>query len=165
MTFLFFISISFSFNKNAQATSMNNYGDIISSYTEVLDDSSYIEFKLYEKNIDDNILNVQALSNNTYTKAGTKSVIKYDSEKNKIWEYILIADFTINEGISSACTNINYSTQIYDSNWKFNNEGTSINNNIAKGKGIFTQTIFWFIKTQTVNIDVSIQCDNNGNLF
>lgn len=161
ITLLLFISISFLFNKNVQATSINNYGNIISSCTEEFDDSSYIEYKLYENNI----LDLQALSNNTYTKSGTKTVIKYDSENNKLWEYILTADFTINEGISSICTNVNYSTQIYDNNWKFNNEGTNINNNIANGKGNFTQTIFWFIKTQTINIDISIQCDNHGNLL
>lgn len=161
ITLLLFISISFLFNKNVQATSINNYGNIISSYTEEFDDSSYIEYKLYENNI----LDLQALSNNTYTKSGTKTVTKYDDNKNELWEYILTADFTINEGISSICTNVNYSTKIYETNWNFNNEGTNMINNTAYGKGSFHYTIFWFIKTQTINIDISIQCDNHGNLL
>lgn len=163
ITFLFFITIPFSFKNNIEAVSIRKYGNVLFNYTEILEDSSYIEYTLYENETP----NKQVLLNNsnTYNKIGTKTVTKYDDNKNELWEYILTADFTINEGISSICTNVNYSTKIYETNWNFNNEGTNMINNTAYGKGSFHYTILWFIKTQTINIDISIQCDNHDNLL
>ena len=69
----------------------------------------------------------------------------------------------INEGLSCACINSSYSTNIYKSTWSFSDGSSYYANNYARGLGIFKCKIL-FVTAQTVDIDVTLSCDVYGNL-
>lgn len=125
-----------------------------------LDDGSYITTELREEisDVSDSVLRSVSL-----TKKGSKTVTYYDNNGNISWKYILTGEFSVVEGMSAICTNSTYTENIYDNDWSFSNGSATKSVNVAYGVGTFKKKLL-FITTKTVNIDISITCDANGNL-
>ena len=125
------------------------------------DDGSYIVYSIKEFN--SYAPRSNEIIKDSYTKTSQKRVTKYGSDGSELWVYVLNATFFIETGISSECLSSSYSTTINDSSWKFSDGNSSFENNVAYGKGVFKNKVL-FITTQTVNIDIALTCDVNGNL-
>ncbi len=125
-----------------------------------LEDGSYITTELREEIF---VVNDSVLRSESLTKKGSKTVTYRDSNGNVDWEYILSGEFAFVEGVSAICTNATYTVHIYNDDWSFSNGSATKSSNVAYGVGTFKKKLL-FITTKTVNIDISITCDVNGNL-
>ncbi len=163
---LFFISLFFIVsNQNIEVVKLSNLnGDLlISTETETLNDGSYIVYELYEESSKSNNIMTYSLastysSNSSYTKTGTRTVTKYDSNDKLLWQYVLTATYFVNEGVSATCTSSSYSKTINNTFWKFSNGSTSYSDNTAYGKGKFTYKVLWLFSSDTINIDIELSC-------
>lgn len=125
-----------------------------------LNDGRYLEISLTvtEKN---DVLRSTGSSSQTY--AGDRTIVCKDENGNVEWEYILSAEFNVVEGVSSTCTNVSYTQNIYKSVWSFSDGGTSKSGNTAYGYGTFKRKAL-FITIEEQIIDLTITCDIYGNL-
>lgn len=137
---------------------------LIKSEKEEFNDGSYITYDLYESVNNASTFSLIKSSSTSYTKSGNKAVTKYDSNNKIIWQYILNATFTVDEGSSVICTNTSYTKTINNTFWKFSNGSTTYSGNTAYGKGKFTYKVLWLFSSETVNIDIKLTCDTYGNL-
>lgn len=141
---------------------------LISSESKVAKNGGYIVYDLYE-NVDDiSSYGVATASTyaaaSTYTKTGTKTVTKYDSNSKILWRYVLSATFTVNEGVSATCTSASYTKTINNTFWKFSNGSAKKSGATANGKGKFTYKILWLFSGETVSIDINLTCNQYGVL-
>ena len=164
--FLFTLIIfAFSINNNANALEINYLESndldmlLISTDRQTFEDGSYVVTTLYEYND----TQISSLSS-TITKDGEAKVNFYNSSNVLEWTYTLYASFDIVEGESAVCTNANYKYSISKSNWKFSDGNAYYEDNVAYGKGTFKYKMLGFITSNTRNINISITCDNYGNL-
>ena len=99
----------------------------------------------------------------SYTVNGDKNVSKYNSSNELIWRYTLYGTFSVENGVSAACTNASYDTVVNASSWSFSDCAATASGNTAYGVGT-VKNKFLFITLETVEIDISISCDVYGNL-
>jgi hypothetical protein len=136
---------------------MSNQFDIIYTNTEYLDDGSYIVYTISQENSGFIMLIDE------YSKTCQKTVTKYSNNDEVLWVYVLNATFLISDGVSSSCISTTYSTTINDTSWKFSDGNSYYNGNVAYGEGVFKNKVL-FVTIQTINIDISLTCDVNGNV-
>lgn len=154
--FAFFFLIANTDMSAAKAAEVSD--KILVSYeTEVLEDGSYLVSELYQQNSNQN-------ARATETIVGERVVTKYSASDKLLWTYTLIGYFTVFYGVSSECYHAEYVTDIQNNSWSFSDGYIYYNEDTAYGEGTFTYRILG-IKAQTVNIDVYIACDINGNLY
>lgn len=124
------------------------------------DDGGYIVIELVTVN------NNSAFStlSTTYTRTGSKTFTKYDSDDDLEWQYTLTGTFSVVSGVSATCTNATYTTNIEASKWSFSNGSATRSGNTAYGVGTFKYKLLGFIVTDTVDIDISITCNEYGTL-
>lgn len=158
-TFAFIMAIIFSFvfSISIFATESQTQYMPVDSKIVHFDDGSYIveTFRLFPQN------NYSKSSQNT--TQGTKSICYYTGDNELEWEYQLVGIFTFIPGVSSNCISATRNLFIHSDKWSFSNENTYHENNVAHGKGTFKKKVL-FITIKTVDIDVYITCDTNGNL-
>ena len=99
----------------------------------------------------------------TNTISGTKSMHYYSDENQLEWEYHLTGTFYFVPGISAECIGATHSKTIHSDNWSLSNESTYYENNVAHGNGTFKKKVL-FVTVKTIDVDLSITCDTNGNL-
>ena len=142
--------------KQVSATSESE-PTLVSTTTETLEDGSYIVTEIYETTSNTNS------RSNLYNKTGNKIVTKYSALNVVMWEYTLTASFVVDEGVDAMCSNAGYNYDIKDFTWEFYDGESSWVRNVARGVGTFECTIF-FVSAQIVDIDITITCDEYGNL-
>lgn len=125
-----------------------------------LDDGRYLEISITVTEKYD-VLRSTTSSSEIYT--GDKTIVCKDENGNVEWEYILSAEFNVVEGVSSTCTNVSYTQNIYKSVWSFSDGGTSKSGNTAYGYGTFKRKAL-FITLEEQIIDLAFTCDLYGNL-
>lgn len=91
------------------------------------------------------------------------SSIQYESDGSLAWRFTLTATFTYT-GTTAFCTSASYSKTIYNSAWSFSNGSATRSANTATGKGTFTKKVLG-ITTQTIPVNLTLTCDENGNVY
>jgi hypothetical protein len=147
-------------NVNAVSSSSSDDLVLISEETTYNYDTSYIKIKVYSSSL--NLIKIYN-TNRVYTKTGVSEVTRHESDGTIIWQYTLTGYFEINPGISCTCYNAIYSQYSNNSSWNFSNGAASCIDNAAYGQGTFKYKLL-LITFQTVNIDVRVMCDINGNI-
>ena len=141
---------------NVNASEIDENNDLISSEIIYHENGDYSIVKVYE----DKSLAIAT----TYTVTGKTKVENYSKSDNLLWTYTLTGYFEVNEGISVTCYNATFSKTIEHSGWSFSNGGASYSGNTAYGVGKFKYKIL-FVTVQTYNIDITVKCDVNGNIY
>ena len=85
-----------------------------------------------------------------------------DSNNNTLWKATLTATFTYN-GVTATCTAVSCSTTIYNSNWHENSVNTYPSGAAAIADVSMVRK-FLFITIETVNINITMLCDKDGNV-
>ena len=151
-------------NANSVGTvslSSNNV-TVVHSEITYFPDGSYIIDTVYE--IED-VGAVSTFSSAPYIRTGFRNVGSYMSNGSIIWQFTLSGTWTVTPGVSAVCTNSQITTTINNSTWKFSNGNSWTEANRAHGSGTFTQYSLWVIPVATVNVNIWLGCDVNGNLF
>ena len=118
-------------------------------------DGGYNIIRLYESIAND--------YRNTYTKTGVAEYLHYSNDNTLVWKYTLTGYFEVNQGVSSVCYDVDYSTQINSNGWHFYNDGTYYSGNTAYGAGTFKYKVL-MITINTINVNLSVTCDIYGNI-
>lgn len=140
-----------------KADKINNDYILISTDKIDLADGTYIIFTTYEA------VNNTSTRSNVFTKKGQKVATNYNSDNELLWTYTLNATYKVTYGISTYYTSANYATDIKNSNWKFSDGDAYFSANTAYGVGVFKYKLL-LITADTVDINLSLTCDVNGNL-
>ena len=98
-----------------------------------------------------------------YTKVGEKIVHLYDSDDVLQWTYKLVGKFKIVSGVSVACSESSYTSDIYVDEWSLTAHNNYISNNIAYGTATYKKKVL-FITTSTQDIKGSIGCNVYGDI-
>lgn len=132
---------------------------IVNTSTEyiLLDDGGYIKIELV-------VSDSPQTRASTFTKTGSKFVTNYDSDDNIIWQYTLTGSFLVESGVSATCTDSTYSTVSNSISWTFSNCSATRSGNEAFGVGTVKRKTLLLFVVETVDIDISIKCDVNGQL-
>ena len=162
-TISFFLAFLFIFLSAPSIFAEHNIALNGQSTTEIiyLDNGGYITITLVVDDLPS--LSRSSSKSASYTRFGEKSVASNDASGNLEWEYTLFGEFFVVEGVSAVCTNASYSENIYKSGWSFSDGDATQSGNTAYGVGTFKKKVL-FITVDTVNIDVQLSCDINGNL-
>ena len=131
------------------------YEKIISETTNYFEDGSFITILVSEGPI---TLSRTAM----YSKSGSKHFVFYDKDKVELWRFTVHGTFTVNPNISATCIEDSYDI-ISDSAWQNESVSTYHSGNQAIGDAVFIEK-YLFITIDTVNCNVVLSCDNNGNL-
>ena len=156
VSLLLFLVYCVLFTSSAPLAALQNTNEyyLISEKVEYCDDG-YNIIRLYES--------TESSYRNTYTKTGVAEYLHYSSDNTLVWKYTLTGYFEVNQGISSICYDVDYSTQINSNGWHFYNNGTYYNGNTAYGAGTFKYKVL-MITINTINVDLSVTCDIYGNI-
>lgn len=148
-----FASASLSARAEANNTA---HEKIISETTEYFEDGSSVTIIVAEEST--------ALTRaSIYSKSGSKHYVFSDKDDNELWRFTVHGTFTVNPGISVTCTKDSYSIDISDDTWHNESAATYHSGNQAIGDAAFVKK-FLFIPVDTINCNVILSCDNNGNL-
>ncbi len=127
------------------------------SYTEYYEDGSYT------------VTTVTAVKQNatarssSYVVVGRKFVDLYNSDDELQWQYKLIGEFQVVEGVSVVCISSTYESDIYDDNWSLKEHSNSYEDNFAYGTAVYKKKVL-FITTNTYNVNAELGCDRYGNV-
>lgn len=124
------------------------------SYTEYLDDGSYIIITIEQSPIG---------RSSTYTVTGRKHVELFNSSDELQWRYTLIGTYTVVDGVSAVCTNSTYSSTIYNDKWSLTAHSNRYSGNTAYGTATYKKKVL-FVTTSTQDIDIYITCDIYGSI-
>ena len=129
---------------------------IISVTTEYFEDGSSVTIIVSEEST--------ALTRaSTYSKSGSKHYVFSDQNNIEFWRFTVHGTFTVNPGISVTCTEDSYSIEISDDTWHNESASTYHSGNQAIGDAAFVKKLL-FIPIDTINCNVILSCDSNGNL-
>lgn len=136
--------------------SANCKSSVISVTKEYLEDGSYLLITVSE---DTPI----ASYSTTSSKSGAKSTSYVSSDGIVQWSFTVHGTFQLNPGVSVSCNASSYSYNISNSSWHLESASASYSGNQACASATFNKKVL-FIKTDTVNANVTLTCDVNGNL-
>ena len=140
----------------AQATeNPSEYGEIINQEVIPQDDGGVIIVTTYR-----DIVLPYAMS---YQQVGTKRLIGRNASGVAQYEFILHGTFEVTRGVRSVCINASHDYEIYNSDWRYISGTSHFNANKAFGDATFKEVVD-FITGQTVDVDLVLTCDENGNL-
>lgn len=108
----------------------------------------------------------QARATGNYEVGGTKAVEYYDTADNLDWKVKVAGVFLIvpsNSLQSGMCQSSDLTYNIYDSSWHIYNIVEQVITNNACGRCTM-KSKFLGITTQTVNVEINLTCDYEGNL-
>lgn len=99
----------------------------------------------------------------SYSKSGSKYYIFSDRNHTELWRFTVHGTFTVNPGVSAACTGDSCSFSISDDSWQNESSSSYHSGNQATGDAIFIKKVsFLTVDAQTCH--VTLTCDSNGNL-
>ena len=151
------------FNIAVSANTTKTDDSFLSSVVICYDDGSYLVINLYT--LLPTSTNTYLLSPNaSYEKIGRKENIYSHSDGSELWKFTVTGLFLVTPGEFVECTYASYSHNIYNSAWHFSNGESQYYDNVAYGKGTFKQKVL-LITVKTVNVEISINCDVQGNLY
>lgn len=139
-----------------QIAAASNNPFVISETKEYLADGGYLLITVSE----DTAITPCAT---IYTKSGTKTTTYVSSDGIVQWSFTVHGTFQINSGVSASCTSSSYSSDIAVSSWHLGSAASNYSGNHANGSATFNKKVL-FITTDTVNVNVILTCDSNGNL-
>lgn len=155
------VIIALSVASPISALSDNSIHSETSVQTIYMDDGRYIEISISSSH---KIHTAHtATDSHKPNYAGDKTVTCKDKNGNVEWEYILSGEFYVVEGVSSVCTNVSYTQNIYKSNWNFSDGSVTKSGNTAHGYGSFKRKVL-FITVEEQLIDLEFTCDIYGHL-
>lgn len=128
---------------------------LVSKTVQYLEDGSRIETAIYEE-----IVKTRASS---YMKSGSKVRSAYNADGNLICTLTVRGVFSVDEGVSATCTSVSHSTSIVDDDWSCTSSSSSKSGNRATANGTFKRTLLG-VTVDTQNLQVTLQCDDLGNL-
>jgi hypothetical protein len=97
------------------------------------------------------------------TNVGGRKTAKCYSGSDIVWTFTVEANFDVNYGVSATCNSVSHYHEIMDNDWKITSESSYKSGNSAKGEAT-GKTYFLGIPTNTATVNVTITCDNQGNL-
>ena len=97
-----------------------------------------------------------------YTKNGSRTYTMINNSGQTLWTFTIEATYTITSGISSTCTSVTHSYQIYNSAWSYVRGSSYKSGNCAYGNAEFNRKLLGIV-VETRNCDISLACDVNGN--
>ena len=151
--FLSLLLITSSLPVTINASSVDHENPANSS-VEYLENGAYIETVVIE---------TAPLTRAAYsTKNGQKTVTYKNSDGVAQWSYTVNGSFSYN-GTTSSCTQVSDSYSISDSRWQVRNHSCSKSGNNANGSITVDRKVLG-ITTQTHSENITLSCDNNGNL-
>lgn len=143
------------FSVSSVVVSAKTNDSVISENTEFFEDGSYIVTTLTVEDKD-------IISKATSTKTGSKTVIIYNANDEKMVTMKLTASFSYT-GTSATCTSTSTSYTIHNSYWKVTSATSSKSGNKAIGE--FTAKKYTLgIPTQIRDVTITITCSNTGIL-
>ena len=98
-----------------------------------------------------------------YTKTGGKTYTLVGNNGQEQWTFTMEATFIITSGISSTCTSVSHSYQIYNNDWNYVSGSSYKSGNCAYGSAEFNHKLLGIV-IETRNCNISLACDVNGNL-
>ena len=151
---LFLLSIIIIFSNLSFAVYAEVDQTVVSETTVYFEDGSYMVTSLV---VEDTLI-----TRATSTTSGSKKVIIYNANDEKLVELKLSATFSYT-GSSATCTNVAPTFTVYNSNWRVTKStGTKSGN---KGIGEFIAKKYTLgINTQTIEETITITCSNTGTL-
>ncbi len=138
------------------ATSGTTHKKIINETTEFFEDGSSVTIIVSEES-------TTLTRASGYSKSGSKHYVFFDQDKVELWRFTVHGTFTVNPGISVTCTEDSYSIDISDDAWQNESASTYHSGSQAIGNAVFIEK-FLFITIDTINCNVVLSCDSNGNL-
>lgn len=132
------------------------YEKIISETTEYFEDGSSVTIIVTEEL-------TAPTRTSAYSKSGSKYYVFLSEDKVELWRFTIHGTFTVNPGINATCTEDSYSIDISDDAWHNESASTYHSGNQAIGDAAFVKKLL-FIPVDTINCNVILSCDNNGNL-
>lgn len=121
------------------------------------DDGSYLQISAVRT------VETQSNTRATLTTVGEKDMTFVNGDGEVEWTYTLTGYFTYTPGLTSACVDAAYTSDIYDSAWSFSNGSAVTSGNTAYGYGSYVKKIL-FVTIDQYDINISISCDTYGNL-
>ncbi|MBE5064026.1 hypothetical protein INF30_12255 [Lachnospiraceae bacterium DSM 108991] len=149
---LLIVTLFFSFSSIAVADAAAPQR-VLSKETTYLDDGSYFETIIY--------VNTEINTRANNTKTGTKTTT-YKADGKVLWYVSVTGSFTYT-GSSSKCTSASVKAESYNQYWKISNKSSSYSGNKAKGKAT-AKLYYGPLPAATINKEVVLSCDSNGNL-
>ena len=102
-----------------------------------------------------------------YGTVFTKTGSKYYNARNKdgeiLWTFTVKGTFSVNTGVSATCTATSHTVNIVNTAWENETASTSRSGNKAMGYAKFIRKVL-FVTVETREANVTLTCDNNGNL-
>lgn len=155
---LAFLFTLFSFNISAATYDKLSENEIvISETTEYFEDGSSITTTITQQ------INNGISPMATKTVSGSKIKTIKNADGDVLYKFKINGTFNVNVGVSATCTAVSCSASDLAIGWSLDSSTTSKSGNIAKATGIFKYKVL-LITTQTVEIPVSLSCDENGVL-
>ena len=96
-----------------------------------------------------------------FTKTGSKYYNLRNKDGKILWTFTVKGTFSV--GVSATCTATSHSINIVDTAWQNESASTSRSGNKAKGYAKFIRKVL-FVTVETREANVTLTCDNNGNL-
>ena len=100
----------------------------------------------------------------TQSKLAKKDFVYFNEDDEALFSFTLEALFEIEIGVSAACTSTGYSYSVYDSAWERDTASHWYQGNTAYAEAVFKRKIL-FVTTSTVEFDLHISCDVQGNFY
>ena len=97
-----------------------------------------------------------------YTKSGIRTHRAVNADGNSLYTFTIEATYKITSGISSTCTSVTHSYQIYHSDWNYVSGSSYKSGNCAYGNAEFNRKLLGIV-VETRSCDISLACDVNGN--
>lgn len=145
---------------DASLTSYAKYDErinekIVSESTEYFKDGSSMTITVIEE--------VPITRGTPYSKSGSKRCVMTNKSGSEICSFTVHGTFSINPGISSACTNASYSISITESGWENESASASCSGNQAIGDATFIKKLL-SITVDSKSCHVTLTCDDEGTL-
>lgn len=118
------------------------------------EDGSYMTITLKEE--------IAANPRASYDRKASKDVILHNSSGKELWRFTVYGSFSVNPGISAACTAASYSVSISDSAWQNESASASYTGNQAIGDAAFIRKLLG-ITVESKSCHVVLTCDSDGN--
>lgn len=137
---------------NISAQTNNSYKKEAAYEIEILDDGSIIE----------TIIEENSTNTKSSIKSGTKTV-NYKNGSTTLWSISVKGTFSYN-GTSVSCTNSTVLANSYSTYWKVTNKKSSRSGNTAIASATGKRYTAGVV-VQTINREVKLSCNKNGDLF
>lgn len=127
----------------------------VSEHTQPVSDDTFLTITIYEESI--------STRASRYTKTGASVYTLKNNSGASLWQFTVQGTFIITSGISSTCTAVSHSYEIYNTDWKYVSASSYRSGNSAYGNAEFIRKLLG-ITVETEGCSLVLSCDVNGNL-